>query len=92
MNTPRFNSPFSTREMEELQVVDWAESLTGLSKAVRHLEDAIPGGDLPKVITAFSNLSAHQRNLEKFLILRGVVTQADKDAGYPKGPEDETTG
>lgn len=51
---------------------DWAESLTNLKLALGDLEDAIPTKNRARVVDAIQRLKHNQRELSRFLRLRGL--------------------
>jgi hypothetical protein len=76
-------------EVYGAEVPDWANSLTLLRVALRHLDDSIPGANLPVTLAAFHQLETATKNLREFFLLRdldlrepipGIVMNAVEDA------------
>jgi hypothetical protein len=64
-------APPTNEEINDLQIKDWAESLTQIATAVRILEDALPGSNVAHIEQAFKQLHANQLSLRLFLLVRG---------------------
>lgn len=75
----RFTHPLSHHEMDVLtsegKVVppDWSESITNAAAAVRVLEDALPGSNQDRVVSALKNLETATANLRAFLEYRKAL-------------------
>lgn len=54
---------------------DWAESLTQINKAVRVMEEALPGQNEAAVIAAMETLESSTQKLREFLTFRGIFAE-----------------
>lgn len=62
-----------TREEAEAGIVDYSTSGLYISKAMRELDEAIPGGQAQRAAAAFNLLEAAVPMLRAYLIARGVL-------------------
>jgi valyl-tRNA synthetase len=64
-------APPTNEEIADLQIKDWADSLTQITAAVRTLEHALPLASSQGIEQSFKRLSSNMHSLRLFLLVRG---------------------